>query len=869
MSATGEYLVFLRQLDETNGTEDDDGVAGTGNDGQALRDTLRVYGSVFLVLFIIFVILRRLYPRHYNIRSWSPKINKCELAEDQHGLIRWMWKLYFVKDDAILEQCGMDALCFLRILLFGFKLSLMGIANAVWLMPVYATCENADEAPSALVRISTSYLPPGSNRFIATVIAAYVIFLFTFHLILKEFEWYTNFRHKFLKQKTPRNYAVYVTGIPDEYRSSFALKEYFRQCFSKEGVLEAHVAMAIPELERKVALRRTVVKNLEHAINLENILGITEVKQSVILSSGKIQQKDAVEVYNEQLEQLNEEISHAIRKIRFMNDRMQDTFERSQATRSFPLDVDHDELSSGLDVDHDVFPLAPASNSPDSGIRRRRLSTLEGFAEIRRKRLDSTPCSPFSDGSSSSSYHSSDGSMDYIEKGVSSSHAEYNHTIPPTSQVGIFQSGDSEQTILPSELSSSPEAVDQAAAFENLFFGTALSRTPKVAEPAIVESMPSPIAEQQELVESRSLPKEQGEQDISWNVATIPAGALQENEPFNYPTSPPRTSVITEGDCLNEIFFRESDINHSHDAVSSLGQVLEIERPPLTVESASVHRSSRRNSVRVITQFPQDVSKIAKKAVMGGSNLMIEGSGQVARVAKDGSQQVLNVVKEVNAKKIKKAADVGVKNVLKAKDVGVSQIQRLKDAGVGNVKNLASYVLGNGDGTPLDAGFVTFTKLSTTHAALQMIHHPCPFVMYVTEAPEPHDIFWRNVGMPHKAQKVGKLASLGLSLALCLFWTIPVSFISSLTEVNSLRDSVAFIDNMLTKAPWLEPIFAQLAPLLLVTLNAFLPVILREFTKLEGLIASSAVEASLFTKMAVFTVRKQNPTSAISRHLIA
>jgi hypothetical protein len=258
-------------------------------------------------------------------------------------------------------------------------------------------------------------------------------------------------------------------------------------------------------------------------------------------------------------------------------------------------------------------------------------------------------------------------------------------------------------------------------------------------------------------------------------------------------------------------------------------------------------------------QLPQDVTKIATRAMVGGSgqvkNLVVDRSGQVVRVAKDGSQQVKNAMKEVNAKNLKRAADFGAKNVIKAKDVSVHHIRKAKDMGVGNVKNLASYVLGNGDGSPRDSGFVAFTKLSTAHAALQMVHYPKPFEMEVTEAPEPHDIFWRNVGMPHKARQGGKLTSLGLSTCLCLFWTIPVSFIASLTEVSSLRVSVAFIDDMLIAAPWLEPVFAQLAPLLLMILNAVLPAILREFTKMEGHIASSAVEASLFIKMAAFMVR--------------
>ena len=81
-----------------------------------------------------------------------------------------------------------------------------------------------------------------------------------------------------------------------------------------------------------------------------------------------------------------------------------------------------------------------------------------------------------------------------------------------------------------------------------------------------------------------------------------------------------------------------------------------------------------------------------------------------------------------------------------------------------------------------------------------------------------------------------------------------MSFISSLTEVDSLRESVPAIDNMLTKAPWMEVILEQLAPLLLLCLNGFLPVLLRFISTFEGHIAGSALEASLFRKMAAFQV---------------
>lgn len=93
--------------------------------GDTLRNTIRVYGGIFLVVFLIFCKLRRIYKKAYNVRSWAEDL-QCDLAQNQFGFFSWMWHLYAVSEEDILEQCGMDALCFIRILEFGFKFSFMG-----------------------------------------------------------------------------------------------------------------------------------------------------------------------------------------------------------------------------------------------------------------------------------------------------------------------------------------------------------------------------------------------------------------------------------------------------------------------------------------------------------------------------------------------------------------------------------------------------------------------------------------------------------------------------------------------------------------------------------------------------------------------
>lgn len=228
---TSDFEAVRRQL--TNTTV---GVGGS-NDSEVIRDTLRLYGSIFLCLFLAFCFLRQWFPRFYNVRSWAPRV-KTELADEQYGLIDWIWKVWRVSSDEIRDECGLDALCYLRVLQFGFRLSCIGAFNSIWLLPVYSTAEDSIETQHVIdgvAQVSVGNVPPGSTRFLGTVMAAYIFFGCTMYFILKEFQWFTTNRHHFLASFSPRNYSVYVQNIPKEYRSSGDLLLFFRRVFSTEA----------------------------------------------------------------------------------------------------------------------------------------------------------------------------------------------------------------------------------------------------------------------------------------------------------------------------------------------------------------------------------------------------------------------------------------------------------------------------------------------------------------------------------------------------------------------------------------------------------------------------------------------------------
>ncbi len=281
------------------------------NDAEVLRNTMRLYGGIFLLIFVAFCFLRRRFPRVYNLRNWVEGIT-TDLASDTRGGMAWAWKLFAITDFEMMDECGMDALCYTRVLEFGMKLSIVGILNALWLIPVYATAK-PDEVTTCVTdwvgKISVSHLAAGSYRFCATVVGAYVVFGYAMYTILQEFQWFSRYRHKFLAKTLPRNYCVYVQCIPQEYRSDQKLFDFFQQTSSLGSVLEARLAIKTPNLQKKVAERNVLVAKLEHAINLEEIQGVTLMQRrgGVIGTSLPL-----INVLLRQLEELNQIIAESI-----------------------------------------------------------------------------------------------------------------------------------------------------------------------------------------------------------------------------------------------------------------------------------------------------------------------------------------------------------------------------------------------------------------------------------------------------------------------------------------------------------------------------------------------------------------------------
>jgi hypothetical protein len=322
---------------------------------EIVKQTCRVYGSVFLAMFVIFLILRPRYPHIYNLRKTYDAL-RSPIADDSFGTISWVWKVFSVSYEDLAEYCGMDAVTTIRLLEYGVKLSLVGVFNSMFLFPIYALMGSHNSDP--VEGISIGNLGQGSNGAYATTIAAYILFGAAMYFTTQEIKWFTSHRHHFLSKQNVQNYSVYLSGLPTEMQTKSAIREYFGKCLSHNAVTDVHVALNIPNLEKKVTKRNALIPKLEHAINVQEIKGETPTHKTKMCGGEKV---DSVVAYTQDLNELNTGITADI-----------DRIETIQGERETQDDIEAvieetDKSASGTEAKHFHKKTTSLSTSVKSG----------------------------------------------------------------------------------------------------------------------------------------------------------------------------------------------------------------------------------------------------------------------------------------------------------------------------------------------------------------------------------------------------------------------------------------------------------------------------------------------------------------------
>jgi hypothetical protein len=137
--------------------------------------------------------------------------------------------------------------------------------------------------------------------------------------------------------------------------------------------------------------------------------------------------------------------------------------------------------------------------------------------------------------------------------------------------------------------------------------------------------------------------------------------------------------------------------------------------------------------------------------------------------------------------------------------------------------------------------------------------------MRVEETPPPEALLWDNLGMADSVRQARRLISAAATATVCLFWTIPVSFLVSLTQPVALVQYFPKAKSAFLAHPGLAGFLNQLGPLLLQLMNnVVLPELMKLFSRYEGVVGQSRILAAMATKMAAFEVSFLNAFSTVS-----
>mmetsp|Transcript_12969 Transcript_12969/g.31598 ORF Transcript_12969/g.31598 Transcript_12969/m.31598 type:complete len:1086 (-) Transcript_12969:153-3410(-) len=803
------------------------------NDSEIIRSSLRLYGSIYVAIFFTFCFVRIRFPRLYNLRSWvdqssssSPSSSSGDSGSrlansmaQKYTFLSWAWIVFQVDDDQLLRNCGMDAVAFLRCLRLGAKLSAVGMFNAIYLIPVYYTA--GDVIEDKFVRMTAGNLPIGSIRFPAIVVATYIVVLASLYLVTKEYKWYAKMRHKFLSLDQERNYAIYVSGIPEEFRSDFALGDFFgadngSSC-SGDGngsadFVAANVAMDIPKLEAKVEKRRRLVERLEHAIAEERIKGIVKKHRTFKLQNAAAKKMplsesvESVQTYRKHLDELNTEIATEVGRIRNRNHRLRRHLSKSNASndllRGRALTLEECELPSSINEIEDIDETSEEVEEkyPHQVVN----NDLDG------------PNNNIEPRSSSTELSTSDDNDDEDE--VEDVHATTKNLAGDLTTTGMLEVPDVEMGTIDEFSTCHPPEESKTEA------------DPSVV-PDFMEYAPNFMSydsSESELNDWRD--KSNSSIEFQGPQATT-----------NLPT--PSEISETDIDASDRNVARKENTDTNEKLSSSFGN-LALSNPLSSLTkraSLPVQRAASSLTKRTSSLAPSvdTISGGVKKA----KDLSLYGTKKVRDIGMSGAQLAVDG----------------------AKTTAIEGIKRAQTQFVENAAAIAPILRSKGEGAPRDAGFVVFDGLYLTQAALQMLQHPDGTKMLVEEAPAPDQIFWRNVGLPASSKRTGGILALVATATLCLFWSIPVAFISSLTSVNSLKETLPRLGTLMERYPALEQLVAVLAPLFLLALNeGILPIILKYFSTWEGHISSPRLEASLFKKLAAFAIIQTFFVSTVS-----
>jgi len=150
----------------------------------------------------------------------------------------------------------------------------------------------------------------------------------------------------------------------------------------------------------------------------------------------------------------------------------------------------------------------------------------------------------------------------------------------------------------------------------------------------------------------------------------------------------------------------------------------------------------------------------------------------------------------------------------------------------------------NGEGEKLNSAFIEFTSQTTAQIGVQTLAYHLPLHM----APRfigitPDEVVWSNLKIRWLERLIKFASTTAFTVALVIFWSIPVAFTAMISQINYLTKNLPFLKFINDTPTVILGLITGLLPaIMLAVLMALLPIILRLCAKIAGAPSLSQIE---------------------------
>ncbi|KAL8119594.1 hypothetical protein AgCh_016916 [Apium graveolens] len=152
----------------------------------------------------------------------------------------------------------------------------------------------------------------------------------------------------------------------------------------------------------------------------------------------------------------------------------------------------------------------------------------------------------------------------------------------------------------------------------------------------------------------------------------------------------------------------------------------------------------------------------------------------------------------------------------------------------------------------MPAAFVSFNSRWGASVCAQTTQSKNPTLWLTNWAPEPRDVYWKNLAIPFVSLTIRKLVISLLVFALVFFYMIPIAFVQSLANLDGLEKVAPFLRPVI-ELKFVKSFLQGFLPGLALKIFLYiLPSVLMAMSKIEGHVAISVLERRTAAKYYYF-----------------